>query len=386
MKVVVCSNAFLPAELEGGPPFSTYNLCRALSQEGAEVSVVATNRNGTAHLPVATDGWSGFEGLPVWYAKAGRDSYYFAPSAARALASIGASADVIINSGTLWTHLGFLAWRAGRRRGIPSITYVRGLLDPWARAYRRHRKRLYWRLLGERLLRDTAAIVALTHAEKTEVEATGVKTRVEVIPNGVDVAEHARPAERRLLVDLSRALGERRYLLFLGRVHPIKGIDILVRSFAEIAREMPDVDLAIAGPVDPRFETRFQQLLDSSGMRARVALTGPVAGRVKHALLQHAEALVLPSYSEGLSMAALEALASRCPVILSRRCNLPQVALHRAGLEIDPDEGQLRDALHRLLSDDSLRAELAENAYRLACQHFDWRVVGKRVLELCASV
>ena len=386
MRVVVCCNAFLPAKQEGGPPFSTYNLCRALTQEGADVSVVTTNRDGTGHLSVATDCWSRFEELPVWYAAAGRDSYYFARSAPRALRSLGASVDVIINSGTLWTHLGLVGWRASRRTGVPSLTYPRGLLGPWALAFKKHRKRLYWRLIAKRLLRDTSVIVALTDAEKTEVEATGVKTRVEIIPNGVDVSDYARPVARRLLADVKRELVERRYLLFLGRVHPIKGVDILLRGFAEVAREVPNLDLAIAGPIDPRFEARFQRLLDSSGSRARVAIIGPVEGLMKHALLQHAHALVLPSYSEGLSMAALEALASRCPVILSRHCNLPEVALHGAGLEIDPDDGQLRDALRQLLNDDLLRAEMASNAYRLACQHFDWQVVGRRLFELCAAV
>jgi glycosyltransferase involved in cell wall biosynthesis len=213
-----------------------------------------------------------------------------------------------------------------------------------------------------------------------------VPTRVEVVPNGIKVSDYASPVDRHVLADLDPTLVAQRYLLFLGRVHEKKGIDVLLRAFADLARDAPDLRLAIAGPVDERFAVRFRGLLDASGLRPRIVVPGHVEGQVKHALLQHAEVFALPSYGEGLPMAALEAMASRCPVVLSRHCNLPQVALHRAGLEVEPDDRQLRDAVRRLLADDALRAELAGNAYRLACQHFDWRVVGRRVLELCASV
>ena len=147
LRLLVFSDAFLPAHEEGGPPFSTFNLCHALCEAGAQVRVVTTDRNGNARLEVPTDQWTHYQGLPVWYARSMPGPCYPAPSAKRALGS-ASDFHCFVSSGTLWTHLGLLAWRAGRRRGVPNIVLPRGLLDPWALAHKALRKRLYWNRIG----------------------------------------------------------------------------------------------------------------------------------------------------------------------------------------------------------------------------------------------
>lgn len=386
MKLIVCCDAFLPANREGGPPFSTFNLCGSLANQGVEVGVVTTNRNGSGRLRVPTDCWTTYDGIPVWYARSLPGPYYPAPSAARALRELAPQAACLLNSGTLWTHLGYMAWRASARFGVPMVTYLRGLLDPWALAFKPGRKRVYWTLLGRRILRSSAAVVALTEHERETMEKLGVARRIEVIPNGVDVTEFANPPSRSFLVERFPALRDRRYILFLGRIHEKKGLDLVFRALSRLGRHAEHLAVVVAGPVDEAYRKRFERLLDESPLRGQVILTGQVSGAIKAALLRHAEAFTLPSYSEGLPMAVLEALASGCPVVVTRQCNLPEVSHAGAGFEIEPDADALAQALVQILSSRDLRQNMAINAVQLAHDKFDWGTVGARTLDLCRSL
>jgi glycosyltransferase involved in cell wall biosynthesis len=385
LKLIVCCDAFLPADQEGGPPFSTFNLCHALGEAGAEVRVVTTDRNGTGRLDVPTDRWTTYEAIPVWYARSLGGPYYPAPSARHVLGS-ARDAGCLLASGTLWTHLGLLGWRACRRFGTPGIVLPRGLLDPWALNYKAGRKRLYWSLIGRRIVADAAAVVGLTEHERATIQATGAAGRVEVIPNGIRVSDFSNPVPREQLDQWLPQLQHRRFVLFLGRVHEKKGLPALVASLGQPNLAGDDCLLVIAGPVDPDYRGTFDRILESCRHRARLVLTGPVAGERKAALLAHAAAFVLPSLSEGLPVAALEALASGCPTILTPDCHLPEVAAAGAGVEVTSDATAIAGAIGRMLSDSAFARELGQRGVKLARERFDWRAVGGRLLSLCRSV
>ncbi len=383
MKILVCSPGFLPANTFGGPPYTAFNLCRALIRAGAEVRVVTTDRNGPTKLNVETDCWTTFKGVPVWYARTADDPFLYASSAAKVIAQSTDAVDCVINSGTLWSHSGWLAWRATRRYRKPSLTYVHGLLSPWAFDFKPMRKRILWHLWGKRILRDSSIIVALSESEKQSILRRGVRTRVEVVPNGASTDTGVRILERAALDATFPALAGRRYVLFLGRIHAVKGLDLLLPAIAELRRHIPDTVFVLAGPVEPGYAAQFAKLLSENDVDEQLVLAGPVDGEIKETLLEHAEVFVLPSYSEGLPVAALEALAHGCPVVLTRHCNLPEVKTAGAGIEINSDPGELVAALRQILSDGNVRRELASNARKVAREHFDWDAIGKRTLALC---
>jgi len=384
LRIVVCCDAFLPADEEGGPPFSTFNLCEALSEAGADVRVVTTDRNGEKRLDVTTNRWTTYCEVPVWYARSLPGPYYPAPTAGRAIRST--HADCILSSGTLWTHLGFLAWRASRRRNTPVLMFPRGLLDPWALAYKQMRKRLYWRLLGKRILNEAAAVVALTEPERDAIRSLGVAQRIEVIPNGMrpEDFDHAGPLSE--LTESWPQLAGKPYVLFLGRIHEKKGVRALIDALGDRKLNNLDFHLVIAGPVDADYRRSLEQLVETCARQDRVVFTGPVTGRRKADLLAHAAAFVLPSLSEGLPVAVLEALASGCPVILSPACNLPEVAAAGAGIEVEPEPFPIAAAMAKLLQDAPLRYEMGQRGLALARERFDVRAIGERVLALCRDV
>lgn len=381
-RIVVCTNAYLPADQEGGPPFSAAGLCRALAAAGADVHVLTTDRNGTGRLDVPTDRWSRHDGLPVWYARSLAGPYYPAPSAGRALASID-HIDCVIGSGTLWTHLGWAGWRATRRRRLPGIVIPRGLLNPWALNFKPGRKRAYWMIAARRMIAEAAAVVALTEHERGAIDAMRTARRIEVIPNGIRIEDFSQPPPRSRLDEWFPRLANRRFVLFLGRVHENKGLPALIGSLER--SETADLDwmLVVAGPVYPDYRPTFDRLLASARVADRILLAGPVSGARKFALLAHAAAFVLPSLSEALPVAVLEALASGCPVVLTPDCHLPEVAAAGAGIETRSDAASIAAALRRLLSDDAFARALGERGRQLAGDRFGWRSVGEAMLALC---
>jgi glycosyltransferase involved in cell wall biosynthesis len=383
MRILVCSPGFMPAEAFGGLPFSTFYLCQSLKRAGADVRVVTTDCNGGGRLDVPTDRWTTYEDLPVWYARNRGGPLLYAPSAARALAERMPHVDCVINSGTLWSHLGFLTWRATVRHRIPSLTYVRGLLDPWAFNFKPWRKRIYWHTIGKRILRDSTVVIALSDSEKEALRRLHVSNRIEVIPNGAFL--DSGPSPRTLVDSNMPELRGRRYVLFLGRIHPKKGVDLLVRAIANGAFERERIAFVIAGPVDAEYAVEWQQLLVSARLNDAVVIPGSVRGELKAALLRNAEGFVLPSHSEGLPVAVLEALAAGCPVVITRECNLPEVEAAQAGIVIDPEVDELTSAIQIVLADEGRRNEMRENARALA-QKFDWNVIAQRVLLLCREI
>jgi glycosyltransferase involved in cell wall biosynthesis len=384
MRILVCAPGFMPAQSAGGPPFSTFYLCRGLQKAGADVRVVTTDWNGPTRLHVPTDRWTTYEEIPVWYARNRGGPVMYSPSAARIIAEWMPRVDCVINSGTLWFHLGFASWRTARRYQTPSLTYVRGLLDPWAFNFKPVRKRVYWAAIGKRILRDSTVVVALTESERKAIRALDVSTRIEVIPNGASVDLES--TSRAFLDESIPSLSGRRYVLFLGRIHAKKGLDVLLEAISAYRSDDPGTGFVVAGPVDVEYAAHWEGLVDRYGLRGSLITPGPVSGALKAALFEHADVFVLPSRSEGLPVAVLEALAAGCPVVITKECNVPEVAHARAGIVVEPDATQVGRAMRALLNDREQRRAMSDNARMLARESFDWDVIAQRTIALCRDI
>jgi glycosyltransferase involved in cell wall biosynthesis len=385
-KLLFCSPAFLPAESHGGVPYSAFSLCKAMIRAGADVSVITTDRNGDRRLAVATDQWTDYDGVRVWYAKTADGPFLFAPSTRAAMAESIPNADCVINSSTLWMHSGWLAWRAAKRQGKPSLNYPRGLLDMWAYRHKALRKQLYWHTIGKRILRDATAVVALTEQERRRLRELHVTTRIEVIPNGAESATPETTPSRAWLDATYPALAGRRYVLFLGRIHQKKGMDLLLAAVRTLRTRTGQVAFVIAGPVDSAYHSQWQELIRINGLVDTLVLPGPVSGSTKAAWLGHADVFVLPSYSEGMPVAVLEALSAGCPVVITEACAVPEVAQTNAGIVINANVDELVSALSDLLENEARRKEMGLRARALAKATFDWDLIAARTLALCHEV
>ncbi|MGI4758409.1 MAG: glycosyltransferase, partial [Janthinobacterium lividum] len=200
---------------------------------------------------------------------------------------------------------------------------------------------------------------------------------IAIIPNGVEANPEANPAQ--FLQAFPQAQGKR-LVLFLGRIHFKKGVDLLVNAWAEVAAQFPDAMLVLAGPDSEGTLANVSETVTRLKLQERVLFTGMLNADMKWSALASATCFVLPSYSEGLSVAALEAMSMGVPLILSNECNLPDIAEHGAGWLVQTQVSSVAQALHTALlcGTDEHRA-MQERARALAILEYSWSSVGKRM-------
>lgn len=285
--------------------------------------------------------------------------------------TVQASAGVHIHG--LWETSTLAASLMARQTGIPYVISPHGMLEPWALANKRRKKQVYASLFERRNLDGAACVHALTRAEALDCRRFGYKGPIAIIPNGIDIP---------LTYDASlfrarfpRVKGKR-VLLFLGRVHYKKGVDLLLHAWARISEKYPDVVLVIAGPDSEGTVAKVARLLVTLNISSRVLFTDMLKGSAKWSALAASDYFVLPSYSEGLSVATLEALGCGLPVIISEQCNLPQVAEAGAGWQVKTDVDELTQTLTIALSiPPTTYATMSAHAETLARQNFGWQRV-----------
>jgi glycosyltransferase involved in cell wall biosynthesis len=223
-------------------------------------------------------------------------------------------------------------------------------------------------LFSPRIASHVDHVIGLTESEARDAKALwpSFRTRLpafSVIPNGVDLAEYEDLPDPDRFRD-RYGLGDGPVCLFMARLHPRKGIDVLVRAFRQV--EMPEARLLIVGPDEGMWAT-LEPLLDE-----RMVLAGYLGGDDRLAAFAAADLLALPAVGEGMPMVVLEAMAAGLPVIISPECYLPQVVSAGAGLEVMPNVSPLAEALRMLLPDASLRQSMGTAARQLVRDQFTW--------------
>jgi len=286
----------------------------------------------------------------------------------------------------IWHHPHFAAYCAARKFNKPYVVTVHGALDTWCLNYKSLKKRIYAALIQRRILNEAAAIHAITQDEVKDIRAFGVHSPVVVIPNGIDPGEFCDPPKKEEIEKLYPELQGKKVVLFLGRIHPIKGLDILAKAFGVIAKERDDIRLMVVGPDNEGCQKQVEQILEVQEVRRKCIFTGTLTGEQKLAALSRADIFVLSSYSEGFSMAILEALACGLPVVITRQCNFPEVAEANAGIVIDPDVDQLAAALYKLIENSGLREKMGSNGRHLVMEHFTWDKIAGQMVELYQNV
>lgn len=281
-----------------------------------------------------------------------------------------------------WHHAGFVVSRAAIEHGIPFVLTPHGSLQAWPLTHKSVRKRIYMRIVQDRIMKSAEALHALTEAEMTQMVELGYETPAVVVPNGVDADLFDTEIDVSDFIVRYPQLAGKVVILFLGRLHSKKGLDLLARSYAKISRKNRDCTLLVAGPDEDDSRRRMESILRTERALDRAVFTGMLTGRDKLAALSSADVFVLPSYSEGFSVAVLEGLAAGLPAVISRQCNFPEVSERAAGFVVEPDEQALTRAISTLVSDPDLRVAMGSNGRRLVREKYTWRAIAASMAEL----
>lgn len=284
----------------------------------------------------------------------------------------------------LWEQSTLSGARSALVRNKPYVVSAHGMLDPWALRNKGLKKQIYSALAERKNLSAASCLHALTRAEALDYRRYGTRRPIAIIPNGVEVPPLVNGDQ---FYAQYSALRGRRIILFLGRIHFKKGLDLLVKAWREVAATAPEAHLVLAGPDSEDTQRGIAKQIAELAIGDRVTFTGMLAGPMKWSALAAAECFVLPSYSEGLSVSTLEAMALGLPVIVSDHCNLPDVPEYGAGWQIEAQVPPLVRALRECLENSPQQnAEIGAKGKKLVVDRYTWSAVGAQMQDLYSSI
>jgi len=325
---------------EGGPPEVTRQLARSYLDAGDRMEVACQDPPGSPFLndlpcPVHALGqrWLGRYGFsPRLWSWIHRNVCRF---------------DAVVMQG-IWTFPGVAVRRAARKAGVQYGVFPHGALDPWfnKKYPLKHLKKLVYWPIQYAVLRDAKAVFFTSKLEPdlAKTSFTPNDWNAVVFPNGIYEPASDPQGTITTFYKAFPSLRNRRYFLYLARIHEKKGCDLLLKAFARIAPQAPNLDLVIAGPDQDGFKTTLQRLAEELGIANRIVWPGIIANDLKWGALRGADAFILPSHQENFGIAVVESLAANRPVLISNQVNIwPDIQEGQVGLvEDDTLEGTER--------------------------------------------
>ncbi len=359
----------------GGVFHSVRSLSRELAR-ACRVEVVGLRDGFSA---ADADAWRPL--APELFERVGPRQWGYSPGLK---ARIGRNGTGLVHACGVWMYPTHAAAGACRRKGTPLVISPHGMLDPWALRNAAWKKKLAGWLYENRNLRSAACIHALCESEYESIRAYGLTNPVAILPNGIDLP----PDGPKLPPPWTAKIASgRRVVLFLGRIHPKKGLPSLIEGWARLKAQNTTLAdgwaLVIAGWSQGGHEDELKKVVSERGLGQDVLFLGPAFDDAKRACLQNADAFILPSFSEGLPMSVLEAWSYRLPVVMTGQCNLPEGFAAAAAIEIRPDADAIAAGLERLLSmPDAERRQMGANGRDLVVSKFAWPRIAAQMIDV----
>ncbi len=289
----------------------------------------------------------------------------------------------LIHTQCLWMYLSKVSLHFYQKYHTPHIISPRGMLDPWALQHSAWKKKIAAAWFEKQHLRTAACLHALCQSEADAIRQYGLTNPIAIIPNGIDLPSPDAMQKYTTPEWSSRVPFGKKVVLFLGRIHPKKGLKSLIRAWSICQSEMKDWCLVIAGWDENGHRAELEAQVKAIGLEKTILFVGSQLGEDKTASYSRADAFILPSLSEGLPMSVLEAWSYRLPVMMTPQCNLPEGLQANAALCFDPTLEGNQQVLRKLSSlSQSYLSELGSNGYQLVQETFTWGKVGEQMAEV----
>jgi glycosyltransferase involved in cell wall biosynthesis len=371
-------------------------MCRALRQRGLDLTVATTSHelgddlsNGHKDRqhgnpsPELHSGTQEFGGVPThFFPVQWGDSFKYSRPLATWLNAHVCDFDVV-HIHAVFNHACVAAARACRRQQVPYVIRPLGTLDPWSMNQKPVRKRFFWALAGRKMLRMASAVHYTAEAERTATEQLLGLDKGKVIPLGVESSAPVDVASSGAIVGTNRP-----YVLVLSRIHAKKGLEVLIEAFLELRQEAvySDWQLVIAGDGEPAYVESLKQEVTKRRANEAVVFRGWIEGEQKHAILQNASLLALPSHQENFGLCVFEALMEGVPVLISPQVNLAEdIVQANAGWICAVDVTSLATCLKGALANEEERVKRGSAGKKFA-EKYEWSKIAKQLETMYQSV
>ncbi|MGL5080762.1 MAG: glycosyltransferase [Microcoleaceae cyanobacterium] len=363
-------------EAVGGPAYSVTSLAQALSEQQVHPHLFTLNYQQVGEQILTSD-VELHSYTATFLAKYFRG---FQPSASHKLCQLASTRLDLIHNHGLWMFPNIYARQAALCNHIPLIISPRGMLESWSLKNSWYKKRLAWILYEQKNLNSATAFHATSDEEVQSIRRLGYQQPIALIPNGIAVPEFLEQPGREVLVQAFPELGHKKWLLFLSRIHPKKGIDNLLYVWQNISQSFSDWHLIIAGPDLIDYRGKLESIIEQLNLKDRVTFTGMLSGTAKASALTCADLFVLPTHSENFGIAIAESLAHAVPVITTKGAPWQNLIEYNCGWWIENNQKELKTALLNAMKlSDSERKLMGERGRMMVEQKYSWTFIAEEM-------
>ncbi len=390
MKILHIIPSYLPATFASGPIIPTHNLNKELVKKGVKIVVYTTNLDGKNILNIPIGQEINVDGVKVFYFPITFRPWQYSYKFHQALAKNIEEFDLIHITSVFLSASTLGAYYAKKYRK-PYIISPHGSLMKEPLKYKTLKKKIYLYLIEKRNLAE-ATVHFIVDIEKEDYFKTGLSLKKAIIiSNSIDIENLQKynniQKHDNIRINFRKKFNidsDKKIILFLGRLYWIKGFDTLIPAFEKVIKEKSSAVLVLAGPDEGNYKKEIELMIGNRKLiiGKNVIFTGMLTGNDKIAAYQESDVFVLPSYTEALSMAIIEAMSFGIPIITTKNVGSADSILKaNAGIVIEKNEQQLTEAILKILNEPNLAKKMGENGKRLVVEKFSADKIANKWIE-----
>ena len=399
MKILHVPHFFVPCLSAGGVVNAAYQIAKKQVDEGHDVHVYTCD-GCKERLKFDNRYNVDVDGISVDYFKNISNKFKLAtmldtPLSAPLKIKKGIKSFDVIHIHEHRQTLAIISAYYARKHNIPYVVQAHGSVLPFFQ--KEGLKNIFDKTFGFDILHNASKVFALTQVEKEQYLKMGVKEEnIEIVPLGINIEEYSNLPKKGLFREKFNINDSDKLILFVGRIHKIKGLDLLVNAFNELLNDLDNVDnednlepnsvkLAIVGP-DDGFLEELENLILKLNLQDNVIITGPLYKEEKHEALVDCDLFVMPSQYESFTTSGLEAMACSKPLVLTKNNHIQDWVNGNVGISCDYDSTSLKSAMYEVLFNEDLASKFSKEGLRLVHEKYNWDVINNQIISIYESI
>ncbi len=289
--------------------------------------------------------------------------------------------ETILHTQNQWNYPPYCAYLLHKKQNIPLICSIRGSMYSWSLEQYKFYKKFFWYMFQHKMFQSANCIHVTEQNELKAIRDTGIKSPIALISNGIDLEEFNVLPDKISSKQAFNLSNNEKYILFMSRIHPKKGLDFLVKVWAQISKSYPNWKILVAGPVgDEAYYNKIIKIINNSEINDKIIFLGMLDKKKRIQAYMASNLFVLPSHTENFGIVIAEALASGIPVITTRNTPWEELETHNCGWWINLSESDLKETISKAINlDEAQLIEKGKNGIDLIKNKYSWELQAKKM-------